>query len=78
MYLPSVRLFWPGDSPDGHRSGTAVSIRVARGMAFPAINAGADEVLMSDPRGFGPGKVTETGNEIVSRFPFEEDLLGEP
>ena len=25
-----------------------------------------------------PGKVTETGNEIMSRFPFEEDLLGEP
>lgn len=23
-------------------------------------------------------RVTETGNEIVSRFPFEEDLLGGP
>jgi hypothetical protein len=34
--LPSVRLFQWGDNSDGHRTGAAVNMRVARGMAFPA------------------------------------------
>jgi hypothetical protein len=29
-------------------------MRVARDMAFPAINAGADEALILNPRDFGP------------------------